>query len=84
VAYTDIENGDDNEVLRDRVNEAYGRIDAINTAVKRTTAKKTCATPVTQNLFTVSGGAVKILSIVVHITTAIEAGANNTTGGGNT
>jgi hypothetical protein len=45
--------------------------------VTRTTAKKTALTPVTQNLFTVSGGAVRILAIVGHITTAIAAGANN-------
>lgn len=43
----------------------------------RTVAKKTAATPVTQNLFTVSGGAVRILAIVGHITTAIAAGANS-------
>lgn len=43
----------------------------------RTLAKKTAATPVTQDLFTVSGGAVRILAIVGHITTAIAAGANN-------
>ena len=43
----------------------------------RTVAKKTAATPVTQDLFTVSGGAVRILAIVGHITTAIAAGANN-------
>jgi hypothetical protein len=44
----------------------------------RTTTKKTAATPVTQNLFTVAGGAVRIINIVGHITTALAAGANNT------
>ena len=44
----------------------------------RTVAKKTAATPVTQDLFTVSGGAVRILAIVGHITTAIAAGVNST------
>jgi hypothetical protein len=43
----------------------------------RTVAKKTAATPVTQDLFTVAGGAVRILAIVGHITTAIAAGANS-------
>jgi len=77
MAYTDLANGATNATYRAKINEAYNRIDLINTATARTTAKKTAATPVTQNLFTVSGGAVRILSIVGHITTAIAAGANN-------
>jgi hypothetical protein len=50
---------------------------AIQQQVARTCAKKTAATPVTQNLFTVAGGAVRVLAIVGHITTEIAAGANN-------
>lgn len=50
---------------------------AIAAQVARTCAKKTAATPVTQDLFTVTGGAVRILAIVGHITTEIAAGANN-------
>lgn len=75
MAYTALINGDTNATYRAKINEAFNRIDLINSA--RTTAKKTAATPVTQNLFTVSGGAVRILAIVGHITTAIAAGANS-------
>ena len=88
MAYTDLEDEDLNSVYRDKLNEAYNRIDLINEATRRTTAKSTATTPVTQNLFTVSGGMVEILGIYGHITTAIAAGANNTklvytsTGGG--
>jgi hypothetical protein len=77
MAYVALVNGDTNATLRAKTNTAYNSIDLIDTATRRTTVKKTCATPVTQNLFTVSGGAVKILGIVGHITTAIAAGANN-------
>lgn len=45
--------------------------------VQRTTAKKTAATPVTQDLFTITGGSVKLTSLVGLITTVIAAGANN-------
>lgn len=51
---------------------------AIQNQTYRTCVKKTAATPVTQNLFTVAGGAIRILNIVGHITTACAAGANNT------
>jgi hypothetical protein len=51
---------------------------AIQNQTYRTCVKKTAATPVTQNLFTITGGAVRILGIVGHITTACAAGANNT------
>jgi hypothetical protein len=51
---------------------------AIGQQVARTCVKSTCADVSTQNLFTVAGGAVRILAIVGHITTALEAKANAT------
>ena len=69
------------EALKDQVTAVDDLVDTeITTLIQqtaRTTAKKTAATPVTQNLFTVAGGAIRILAIVGHITTAIAAGANN-------
>ena len=77
MAYTDLVNGDTDLTLRTKMNTAYSQIDPINTAVKQTTAKKTAATPVTQNLFTISGGGIVLTDLIGHITTAIAAGANN-------
>lgn len=79
MAYTALVNGDTNATYRARINEAYNRIDLINTATVKTAAPKIALASVSgaYPLFTVAGGAVRILSIVGHIATAIGAGANN-------
>jgi hypothetical protein len=71
VAITQINNGDPTSVFRTLLNE-------LNMKTDRTPVKKTVSSITTQTLFTVSGGAVRILSIVGHITTAIQASGNNT------
>ena len=50
----------------------------IQAQTQRTCPKKTTASLSTQNLFTIAGGAVEIIRIIGHITTATQASNNNT------
>ena len=57
---------------------AHTDLDGIIQQVARTTAKKNVASLVTANLFTVAGGAVRVLGIAGYLVAACEAAANNT------
>lgn len=64
-------------ILGDVANvSAATRLTNILNQATRTTAKKTQNPIATANLFTVSGGAVRVRTIVGHITTVIQAQAN--------
>lgn len=51
---------------------------AIDGQTNKTSTKKSVASVTTANIFTVAGGAVRVLGITGHITTGLEASANNT------
>jgi hypothetical protein len=55
-----------------------GKLDTITDHAVKTTSVKNVTSMTTANLFTVAGGPVKLLGIVGHITTVIQASANNT------
>lgn len=67
---------DDN--IKASMDLAHTDLDAIIQQVARTTAKKNVASLTTANLFTVAGGAVRVLGLAGYLVAACEAAANNT------
>jgi hypothetical protein len=72
-------NGDTYATLRAFLNEMSSNMHNIYDEVTTlTTASKTVSSVTTANLFTISGGPIRVNDIIGYITTAIGVGANNT------